>query len=112
MTGVELYDPGLQPERTALAWRRTALSLAVGSMVSLRVLPEALNHSGWMVLGLCGVLGSGLLWVYAGRRNSRIYAALRAAEENCALPGGGLLAATAAVVLLAAIIAIPVALLT
>jgi hypothetical protein len=40
------WDPGLQPERTALAWRRTGLALTVGSLIGLRVLPPLLG-SGW-----------------------------------------------------------------
>ena len=33
-------DPGLQPERTALAWGRTVLTLIAASAMSLRWLPE------------------------------------------------------------------------
>lgn len=61
--------PGLQPERTALAWRRTALSVTVGSLVGLRVLPPHLGALGYAVSAL------GLLWgldlVLTARRRYR-----------------------------------------
>ena len=75
----DLYDPGLQPERTELAWRRTALAIAVGSLLSLRVFPLVLptGAEGWGLLpGVLGVGTAALLWIAARRRGP--------------LPGGGL----------------------
>ena len=54
-----LFDAGLQPERTALAWRRTALSLTVGSLIGARLLTEQWG-------GLALVLG-GLEWLLPRR---------------------------------------------
>lgn len=51
-----LYDPGLQPERTLLAWRRTCLSFGVASLVAMRLSAEAFG----VVAVIVGLLGAGL----------------------------------------------------
>lgn len=72
--GVAGRDPGLQPERTELSWRRTLLALAVGALVSVRVLPDVLGD--WtIVTGIGGVLVAVVLWVLARRRHATIAAA-------------------------------------
>jgi len=59
-----LYSPGLQPERTRLAWRRTLLTLAVGALVAFRFLPATLGV--WSLL--IGFLAWGVLWQLASLR--------------------------------------------
>jgi uncharacterized membrane protein YidH (DUF202 family) len=87
LTGQALFDPGLQPERTALAWRRTALSLAIGAVVSFRLLPPVLGI--WSIaLGVTGLLLSAATWILAGRRARRVQGALL--RSSGPLPGGGL----------------------
>ena len=87
MTGPVLFDPGLQPERTALAWRRTALTLAVGAVVSFRLLPPVLGL--WSIgVGVAGLLMSAATWTLAGRRARRVQKALLSSSGP--LPGGGL----------------------
>lgn len=88
-----LYDPGLQPERTELAWRRTALAIAIGSLLSLRVFPLVLPPAfgAWGVVpGVVGVGTACLLWVAARRRQRRATAVLTERARG-PLPGGGLL---------------------
>ena len=86
----DLYDPGLQPERTELAWRRTALAIAIGSLLSLRVFPLVLptGAEGWgLVPGVLGVGTAALLWIAARRRQRRTTAVLTARRSG-PLPGG------------------------
>lgn len=51
-----VYDPGLQTERTLLAWRRTCLAFGVASLVAMRFTVEAAGVLAVFV----GVIGAGL----------------------------------------------------
>jgi uncharacterized membrane protein YidH (DUF202 family) len=95
-----LLDAGLQPERTHLAWRRTALSVTVGGLVALRVLPPALGTWG-LLAGALGV-AAGLATAGAtSARARRVAVALRAGDP---LPGGGVLVGVTGVVTVGAVV--------
>ena len=88
-----LFDPGLQPERTELAWRRTCLALGVGSLVAMRLLPLAFGSAWWALAGLAGVIAAALLWVAARRRYRSTNDALTGRPVRRHLPDGRLLLA-------------------
>ncbi|MFH9296188.1 DUF202 domain-containing protein [Streptomyces sp. NPDC017520] len=72
MTGTTDRDPGLQPERTRLAWRRTTLSATVVGLLAVR---QAL-HGGATPMALVAVALSAAVWlgflVVAHRRMLRM----------------------------------------
>jgi Domain of unknown function (DUF202) len=57
-------DPGLQPERTTLAWGRTMMALATVSAIFLRWLP----HHGFPILLLFAVSAGAALAIYLTQR--------------------------------------------
>lgn len=57
-------DPGLQPERTTLAWTRTTVSYAVCSAILLRWLP----YFGLVIVGLIVLMVAMALGIYASQR--------------------------------------------
>jgi uncharacterized membrane protein YidH (DUF202 family) len=79
MTNTPRFDPGLQPERTALAWRRTTLSLIVGALIALRLLPHTLG-SWSLIVGFVGLGVAAYLWRQADRRAHRTLKALHAGD--------------------------------
>lgn len=94
------FDPGLQPERTELAWRRTVLALAVGGVVALRLLPGTLGV--WSIgAALAGLVLTALLWVLADRRARRTQHALL---HDGQLPGAGLLLLLATLITVGALL--------
>lgn len=58
MSPERTIDPGVQPERTALAWHRTAMAVAVGSLFAFRFLGARYGVPGFLlgILGLCWAL--------------------------------------------------------
>ncbi len=90
--GSRIFDPGLQPERTALAWRRTGLAVAVGAIAGTRVLAPALG-AGAVVVGMLGLALAALLVLGSTRRARRAEVALL--RDGCLAsgPGGRLVAA-------------------
>jgi uncharacterized membrane protein YidH (DUF202 family) len=90
------FDAGLQPERTELAWRRTALGLGVGSIVAIRLFPAWLGHPAWGLIGVVGAAIAGGIWWAARRRSARITRMLLEGLDR--LPGAGTLFALCVVV--------------
>ena len=110
----QLFDPGLQPERTALAWRRTGLSLTVGSLIALRVLPAVLGL--WALApALLGLVASVAVMVASHRRYQLHHAVLTtSASDRVELgrgftDGAGLPALVAAITALLGVAALVVA---
>ncbi|PZE32863.1 DUF202 domain-containing protein [Curtobacterium sp. MCSS17_006] len=96
MTERRLFDAGLQPERTALAWRRTALALVVASLVAVRILPELLGTWAILLAGL-GLIASVAVLVAAHRRYRIVHRTLtRSDTDRVPLPSGWLPLAVAA----------------
>ncbi|MDX2376526.1 DUF202 domain-containing protein [Microbacterium sp. LRZ72] len=100
MTHEPPFDAGLQPERTLLAWRRTALALALGSLVGLRFTLYDFGPLA-VAVGVGGTVAAAAAYVSAAARYRRTHRALVA---------GGTLPPQARAVALLAIAALLVAL--
>ena len=92
------WDPGLQPERTALAWVRTGLALTVVSLLLTRL--TAGSGALALAVGLCGMAVGAALVVAQSRRHRRTDTLLRSGRLRPAL--GASAGLVVAVVLLAA----------
>lgn len=62
MSTPAVRDPGLQPERTRLAWRRTTLSFTVVAVLAVRAtLHRSGGAAGVLALAVCCALWMGFL---------------------------------------------------
>ena len=86
-----MIDPGLAPERTALAWQRTALALIFGSLLLARLTVGRIGHVAIVAVAISVPLA---FWVYTESR--RRY---RRNEVEIATGGRTVLAITIACVL-------------
>ncbi|ROP49315.1 MULTISPECIES: DUF202 domain-containing protein [unclassified Rathayibacter] len=95
------FDAGLQPERTALAWRRTALALTAGALVGIRILPTILGP--WALLPAGGGLLLALLILIQSHHRYRTHHRVltTSSTDRVPLPDGRLPALVAATALLA-----------
>lgn len=96
LTG-QLFDPGMQPERTALSWRRTSLAIAVGGIVLARLLSPKLGAAGVMIGVIAALIGM-VLYLASIVRYRNVHAALSSKDGAARLPGGAMLLATAGLI--------------
>ncbi|MER5310450.1 DUF202 domain-containing protein [Streptomyces sp. NPDC002773] len=92
----EVRDPGLQPERTRLAWRRTTLSCTVVAVLAVKLAV----HGDVTAVGLTGLALSALVWIGFLAVAHRRIRSLSAARPR-ALSHRGALFATACTIALA-----------
>ena len=76
---VPARDPGLQQERTALAWRRTGLALVIGALTIGRLTMDTLGTSVLVPAFAAAVLAA---WVVSVTLRGRRYALTHPDEPN------------------------------
>jgi len=97
-TGDAPYDPGLQPERTLLSWRRTCLALGVAAAIAVRFAAEVLGPLV-VLLGAVGIGTALAAYLVAVRRYHDAHDSLTA-DDRLPVDGTalGLLTATGLVI--------------
>lgn len=78
MNGGGLFDPMTPPERTSMAWERTAFSGMVVGLLMTRV--GATVHLALGVVGIVQVCASAALLVWTGKHYRSLHGRLRAGE--------------------------------
>lgn len=85
-------DPGLQPERTILAWGRTVLALITAAAICLRWI----THHGVFVLTLFAVAVATGMAIYLSQRSRYARSSRGITEEEIAADTAGVLGLAAA----------------
>lgn len=75
-----VFDPGLQHERTALAWERTAIAAMVAGVFLARYAAESV-HFAIAFVGVAQVVVGGIVLLWAGRHYDDLHGPLRAGES-------------------------------
>ena len=108
MSQLGLFDPKTPPERTSMAWERTAFSgMAVGLLMTRM---GATLHPALGLVGVVQVCASAALLVWTGKRYRDLHGKLRAGEpathpSAIAAIGIGTTVATAVATVLAVVAA-------
>ncbi|MFD5426335.1 DUF202 domain-containing protein [Streptomyces sp. NPDC127084] len=92
-------DPGLQPERTRLAWRRTTLAFTVAAVLAARQVVHSKEITGGDLVALAL---SALVWTSFLTVAHRRIGAMAVADRPDAVPPAQVLGAAACTVALAA----------
>ncbi len=95
-----VFDAGFQPERTALAWRRALLSLAVAFLAGSRILLDQIGFWSSAIAGV-GLAVVAVLAIVTERRYRAAHHHLTRVDPDSLPHDGALIAGAAAVTLLA-----------
>lgn len=75
-----VFDPGLQHERTALAWERTAIAAMVAGVLLARYAAETVHYTV-AAIGVGQVVVGAVILLWAGRHYDDLHGPLRAGES-------------------------------
>ena len=75
-----VFDEGLQHERTALAWERTAIAAMVAGVLLARHAAQSL-HAAFAAAGIAMVLVGAVLLIWSGWHYDGLHGPLRAGES-------------------------------
>lgn len=88
MSTPELFDRGLQLERTLLAWRRTCLALATAIAIVVKLLAFE-SDVATVLVAVFGLAAPAVAWLLAARRYRTAHRRLTRTPGNGVLPAGG-----------------------